>query len=121
MRFLILRSGAPSHDGRPNGAFLQAMRAYEDDLRAAGVALAAESLHPASSGTRLRFDGTGESTTLESPLVGPMDLVDGFYILDVRSEADAIEWARRCPVDIALLGGDCAEVTVRRIDDGSRS
>ncbi len=120
MRFLILRSGGPSLDGRPSRAFVDAMQAYEDDLRAAGVVLAAEGLQPGTTGTRLRFDGTGGPTTLEAPFIGSGDVVSGFYILDVRAEAEAIEWARRCPVDVALRDGERAEIEIRRIDDGAR-
>jgi hypothetical protein len=120
MRFLILRSGETSVDGHPDGALADAMRAYEDGLRAAGVVLAAEELRPGWTGTRLRFDGADAPTTLERPFAGRTGVVNGFYILDVRSEADAIEWARRCPVGVALLDGERAEVEIRRIDDGPR-
>lgn len=118
MRFLVLRSGAPSHGGRPNRAFDEAMRAYEDDLRAAGVVLAAEGLEPRRSGSRLRFDGTGSASILEGPFDGPIDDVGGFYLLQLRSWADALEWARRCPVDVALSAGERAEIEIRAIDDG---
>jgi hypothetical protein len=120
MRFLMLRSGAPSRDGRPNRAFDEAMRAYDDDLRAAGVVLAAEGFDARSSGSRLRFDGSGPPSILEGPFDGPTPDLDGFYILQLRSWADAIEWARRCPVDLALAAGERAEIEIRAIDDEPR-
>jgi hypothetical protein len=118
MRFLMLRSGAPAPEGRPNRAFDEAMRAYHDDLRAAGVLLAAEGLEPSRSGARLRFDGSGTPISLEGPFDRPSEDIDGFYILQLRSWADAIEWARRCPVDVALMDGKRAEIDIRAIDDG---
>ena len=118
MRFLMLRSGGPSRDGRPNVAFDEAIRAYDDDLRAAGVVLAIEGLRPGPDGIRLRFDGSGAPTILEGPFDRTTDDVDGFYILQVRSPADAIEWARRCPMDVGLGLGGRAEIEIRAIDDG---
>ena len=94
------------------------MRAYEDDLRAAGVVLVAEGLEPRHGGTRLRFDGSGVPTIVEGPFDRSIADVDGFYILQLRSRADAIEWARRCPLDVVLADGERAELEIRAIDDG---
>jgi len=118
MRFLMLRSGDLPRDGDPNRAFDEAMCAYEDDLRAAGVLLAAESLEPRRTGTRLRFDCPGAPSILESPFDRPTNDVGGFYVLQLRSWAEAIEWGRRCPLDLALVDGEQAVLDIRAIDDG---
>ncbi len=120
MRFLMLRSGAPAGEGRPDQAVDEAMRAFDADLRAAGVVLAAGGLEPRRSGSRLRFDGSAAPTILEDPSDGPMGEVDGFYLLELRSWTDALEWARRCPIDVALAPGERTEIEIRAIDDEPR-
>jgi hypothetical protein len=109
MRFLILRSGAPP---------IEAMRAYEDDLRAAGVVLAADGLRPDRTAMRLRVDGNGAAMIMEGPFDRQTDVVRGFYILELRSWSEAVEWSRRCPAATGLVDGEPAEIEIREISDG---
>jgi hypothetical protein len=118
MRFMLLLKGDPPTDRRPDPSFLEAMRAYDADLRKAGVVLASEGLRPSATGTRLRFDGSGSPTIVDGPVSASREVVGGFYILQVRSRDEAIEWARRCPVDLALRAGEEVEVEVREVDEG---
>ena len=117
MRFLILELGSRSANGRSTGPFGEALRAYEDDLRTAGVVLASEMLHPSRTATSVRF-GDGDPVVLDG-VSGMTGLtVRGFRILEVRSAADAVAWARRCPLDLSLATGERAEIEIHEIDDG---
>jgi len=117
MRFLMLELGGRSAAERPTGSFGEAIGAYEDDLRTAGVVLASETLHPSRTATSVRF-GDGDPVVLDGPS-GPTGLiVRGFRILEVRSAADAVAWARRCPLDRSLAPGERAEIAIHEIDDG---
>ena len=117
MRFLMLQLGDRSADGRPTGPFSEAVRLYEDDLRTAGVVLASETLHPSRTSTSVRF-GDGDPVVLDGPSGTTGLAVRGFRILEVRSVADAVAWARRCPLDLSLATGERAEIEIHVIDDG---
>jgi hypothetical protein len=94
----------------PDEALLTAMGKYNEELVKAGVMLAGEGLHPTSKGARVRFSGD-QRTVIEGPFPQSEDLVAGFWIFEVGSKAEAIEWVRRCPNP---MPGD-SEIEIRQI------
>src|SRR5271169_2881276 len=100
MRFMMLMipggyaSAAP--DAMPSAEAVQAMMKYNEELKKAGVLLALEGLHPPSSGARISFKGRTPTVT-DGPFAEVKEVLGGYWILDVRSREEAIEWARRCP------------------------
>ena len=100
MRFMMLMipgsyaSAAP--DAMPSAEGVEAMMKYNEELKKAGVLLALEGLHPPSSGARVSFEG-GKPTVTDGPFAEVKEVLGGYWIIDVRSREEAIEWARRCP------------------------
>ena len=80
----------------PSQALLEAMGKFNEDLVNAGVMLAGEGLHPSSRGARVAFDGP-QRRVIDGPFTETRELVAGFWLWQVRSMEEAIEWARRCP------------------------
>jgi hypothetical protein len=110
MRFMILvKANRDSEAGvMPDTALLAAMGKYNEALVKAGVLLAGEGLHPSSRGVRVRFaDGT--QTVTEGPFGNTAELLAGFWLIQVKSKAEAIEWVKRCPMD----GG--TELEIRQV------
>jgi hypothetical protein len=100
MRFMMLMipggyaSAAP--DAMPSAEAVAAMMKYNEELKKAGVLLALEGLHPPSSGARVSFKG-GNPTVADGPFAEVKEVLGGYWMIDVRSREEAIEWARRCP------------------------
>jgi len=80
----------------PTKELLTEMGRYNEELVNAGIMLAGEGLHPSSKGVRLRFSGT-ERTVIEGPFANTNELVAGFWLWQVKSCEEAIEWVKRCP------------------------
>jgi hypothetical protein len=80
----------------PSTALLEAMGRFNEELVQAGVMLAGEGLHPSSQGARVRFSGTAR-TVVDGPFAETKELVAGYWLWQVRSMDEAIEWVRRCP------------------------
>jgi len=72
------------------------MGKYNEELAKAGVLLAAEGLHPSSKGARVKFSG-GKRTVIDGPFAETKELIAGFWLWQVKSKEEAIEWASRCP------------------------
>lgn len=98
MRVMVLvKASAESEAGvMPDTESMAAMGRFNEELVKAGVLLAGEGLHPSSRGVRVRFSGASR-TLVEGPFGQTDELVAGFWIWQVRSLDEAIEWARRCP------------------------
>lgn len=98
MRFMILvKASRDSEAGvMPSEKLLTEMGAYNDELVKAGILLAGEGLHPSSRGARVRFSGTSRTVT-NGPFPQTSELVAGFWLWQVDSLAQAIEWVKRCP------------------------
>jgi len=116
MRFMVQLTGEPALGARDDPAFIEAMRAYTDDLGKAGVMLAAEAVRPTGANTRIRFDQSGVRSVRDGPIADHAPL-GGFVLIQVRTTAEAIEWARRCPLDRALADGEEADIVVRELAD----
>lgn len=84
-------------DVMPSKEVLTAMGQYNEELVKAGVLLAGEGLHPSSKGARVRFSGTNQ-TVIDGPFTETKELVAGFWLWQVQSMAEAIEWVKRSPM-----------------------
>ena len=80
----------------PSQELLTAMGNYNEGLVKAGIMLAGEGLHPSSKGARIRFSGD-KRTVVDGPFAETKELIAGFWLWQVKSMDEAIEWARRCP------------------------
>ena len=98
MRFMILvKATAESEAGKmPGVELMTAMGKFNEELVNAGVLLAGEGLHPSSKGARIRFDGASR-TVIDGPFGQTNELVAGFWLIQVKSKEEAIEWMKRCP------------------------
>src|SRR6202158_3367052 len=100
MRFMMLLP-APAQAlekfAVPDPEIVLPMRKFNDDMRKAGVLLGAEGLHPSSKGTRLRVSG-GKRVITDGPFTEAKEVIAGFWIIQVKSKEEAIEWANRCPL-----------------------
>lgn len=111
MRFMMMvKASKDSEAGvMPGEELFAAMGKYNEGLVKAGVLRAAEGLHPSSKGARIRFSGQ-QRTVIEGPFP-ENELIAGFWLIEVRSRAEAIEWARRCPNP---MPGD-SEIEIRQV------
>ena len=106
---VIVKADKDSEAGvMPSKELLTQMGNYNEELVKAGVMLEGEGLHPTSKGVRVRFDG-GKRTVIEGPFSESKDLIAGYWLWQVRSKQEAIEWLKRAPFD----GG--AEVELRQV------
>jgi hypothetical protein len=80
----------------PDSKILTEMDRYNDELVKAGIMLAAEGLHPSSKGVRVKFDGD-KRKVIDGPFTESKELIAGFWLLDVTSKEEAIEWVKRAP------------------------
>jgi hypothetical protein len=106
---VIVKADKHSEAGEmPSREILTAMGKYNEELVKAGVMLAGEGLHPTSKGKRVRFSG-GKHTITDGPFSETKELIAGFWLWQVRSMDEAIEWLKRSPFD----GG--TEIEVRKV------
>jgi len=98
MRFMVMiKADKNSEAGvMPSEQLLADMGRYNEELVKAGVLLAGEGLHPSSKGARVRFSGS-KRTVIDGPFPETKELVAGFWLLQVKSKEEAIEWVKRCP------------------------
>ena len=99
MRYMVIvKASEDSENGvMPTEQELAEMGAYNEELAKAGVMLAGEGLHPSSKGARVRFAKDGSSTVVDGPFAETKELVAGFWILEVSSREEVIEWAKKIP------------------------
>ncbi len=98
MRFMVLVKATKESEAgaMPSQELLAAMGKYNEELVKAGVMLAGEGLHPSSKGARVRFSGN-KRTVIDGPFSETKELIAGFWLWQVRSLEEAIEWLKRCP------------------------
>jgi hypothetical protein len=98
MRFMmIVKADKNSEAGAmPSKELIQEMGKYNEELLKAGVMLAGDGLQPSSKGARVKF-GKGKQTVTDGPFAETKELVAGFWIIEVKSKAEAIQWAKRIP------------------------
>jgi hypothetical protein len=94
---VMVKASAESEAGvMPSAQLLAEMGKFNEELVRAGVLLAGEGLQPSSKGARVRFSGK-ERTVIDGPFPETKELVAGFWLLQVKSKEEAIEWIKRCP------------------------
>jgi hypothetical protein len=94
----IVKASADSEAGvMPSEELLTAMGEFNEEMIKAGVMLAGEGLHASSKGARVSFGGDGERTVIDGPFTETKELIAGYWLLQVRSLEEAVEWMKRCP------------------------
>jgi hypothetical protein len=109
---IIVKASKDSEAGKmPSQELLTAMGKYNEELVKAGIMLAGEGLHPSSKGARVRFSGD-RRTVIDGPFVETKELIAGFWLWQVKSKEEAIEWVKRCPNP---MPGTEAEIEIRQV------
>jgi hypothetical protein len=116
MKFMILLKADKNTEtgALPDEKLLTAMGKYNDEMAKAGVLLAAEGLHPSSKGARVSFS-EGKRTVTDGPFPEANQLVAGFWMIQVKSKEEAIDWVKRCPNP---LQGE-AEIEIRQVHEAA--
>lgn len=114
MRFMILlKADKHSEAGEmPDEQLLTAMGKFNDELIQAGVMVGGEGLHPSSRGARVHFSKDGDVRVTDGPFAETKELLAGYWIWQVKSKEEAIDWVKRVPMP--MLGGE-AEIEIRQI------
>ena len=113
MRFMVIVKADKSSEAGalPDEKILTEMGAYNEQLAKAGVLLAGEGLHPSSKGARVRFSGT-KRTVIDGPFSETKELIAGFWLIQVKSKEEAIEWVKRSPNPFP---GQESEIEIRQV------
>ena len=113
MRFMVMvKADKDSEAGvLPDKTLLAEMGKYNEELAKAGVILAGEGLHPSSKGARVRFSGN-KRTVIDGPFAETKELIAGFWLWQVKSKEEAIEWVKRCPNP---MPGTESEIEIRQV------
>src|SRR5580704_15470430 len=112
MRFMVIVKATKSSEAGtlPSGELLAEMGKFNEDLMKAGVMLAGEGLQASSKGARVKFSGTSR-TVIDGPFTETKELIAGFWLWQVKSKEEAIEWVKRCPNP--MLGE--SEIEIRQV------
>jgi hypothetical protein len=112
MRFMVIvKADKDTEAGvMPSEKLLAEMGKYNEELVKAGVMLAGEGLQPSSKGARVRFSGD-QRTVIDGPFTETKELIAGFWLFQVKSKEEAIEWVKRCPNPHE---GEC-EIEIRQV------
>ncbi len=98
MRFMIIVKATKDSEAgvMPSEELLREMGKFNEELANAGIMLAGDGLHPSSKGTRVRFSGA-KRTVIDGPFAETKELIAGYWLWQVKSKEEAIEWVKRCP------------------------
>ena len=112
MRFMVIVKATKDSEAgvMPSEKLLAKMGKFNEELVKAGVMLAGEGLHPSSKGARVRFSGA-KRTVIDGPFAETKELIAGFWLWEVKSREEAIEWVKRCPNP---MPGD-SEIEIRQV------
>jgi hypothetical protein len=115
MRFMVLMKANEETEAgvMPSTEILAAMGKFNEELVKAGVMLAGEGLHPTSKGARIRF-ADGNATVTDGPFTEAKELIAGFWIIQVKSKEEAIEWMKRMPAP-GPGEGEGASIEIRQV------
>jgi hypothetical protein len=112
MRFMVMVKATDESEAgvMPSEELLTEMGKYNEELVKAGVMLAGEGLQPSSKGARVRFSGK-DRTVIDGPFAETKELVAGFWLIQVKSKEEAIEWVKRCPNPM----NEDSEIEIRQV------
>lgn len=110
MRFMVIVKATPDSEAgvMPSEALLTRMGAYNEQLVKAGIMLAGDGLHPSAKGVRVRFGGAAPTVT-DGPFAATRELISGYWMWQVKSREEAIDWLKRAPF------GEGDEVELRQV------
>ena len=113
MRVMVIVKATKNSEAglMPSEQLLADMGKFNEELVKAGIMLAGEGLHPSSRGKRIRFEGT-QRTVIDGPFAETKELVAGFWLWQVKSIEEAVEWVRRCPDP---MPGEESEIEIRPV------
>src|SRR5215468_11299577 len=112
MRFMILVKATKDSEAgvMPNQQLLTEMGKFNEELVKAGIMLEGEGLHPSSKGVRVKFSGT-KRTVVDGPFPETKELIAGYWLWQVKSKEEAIEWVKRCPNPMPVE----SEIEIRQV------
>lgn len=110
MRFMMLMLPGSYEDAEPDPEHVAEMTEYNEALEEAGVLLDVNGLHPPSTGARVSFPG-GEPRVIDGPFAETKEVVGGYWVIEVGSKQEAVDWAKRCP------GSENEVIEVRRVQE----
>jgi hypothetical protein len=115
MRYMIIVKATPESEGGapPSSEMIAAMGRYNEELIAAGILLAADGLHPTSSGNRIKFEAGKPPKITDGPFAETKELIAGYWLINVKSKNEALEWIKRIPFT------DGEEVELRKAFEAS--
>ena len=115
MRFMIIVKATKESEAglMPKEKLLSDMMKFNEELVQAGVMLAGEGLHPSSKGARVKFSGRNRSVT-DGPFAETRELIAGYWMWQVKSREEAIEWVKRCPNPFETD----SEIEIRQVFEG---
>lgn len=117
MRFMVtVKANKDSEAGvLPSREMLESMGKFNEEMAKAGVMLAGEGLQASSKGARIHFD-KGKPTVTDGPFTEAKELIAGFWIIQVKSKQEAIEWMKRCPPP---MGNGAGDLEIRQVFEAS--
>ena len=115
MRFMVIVKASKNSEAGmlPSTELLDAMGKYNQELANAGVLLAGDGLQASSKGARARFSADGKRAVIDGPFPETKELVAGYWIFQVKSKQEAIDWVKRCPAPMGP--GEEAEIEIRQL------
>jgi hypothetical protein len=113
-RFIVMVKATKNSEAGalPSEAMMSEMMKFNEELAKAGIIEAGEGLQPSSKGVRVKFSKDNKRTVIDGPFPETKELVAGFWIWKCKSQAEALEWVKRCP---APMPGEDSEVEIRKI------
>ncbi len=118
MRFMVIvKASAESEAGKmPSREMLEAMGKFNEELIKAGILLSGDGLQASSKGARIQWNG-GKQTIIDGPFAETKELVAGFWMVQVKSKAEALEWFSRCPCPMEHGNGEIELRQVFELED----
>lgn len=113
MRFMIIVKASPDSEAgvMPSEELMTAMGNFNEELAKAGILIDCDGLQPSSKGARVRFSGD-QRTVIDGPFAATKELIAGYWLWQVKSKEEAIEWVKRCPNP---MPGTEAEIEIRQV------
>ena len=120
MRFMILVKADKNSEAGvlPDEKLLTEMGKFNEELVKAGVMLAGEGLQPSSKGARVKFSGS-KRTVIDGPFAETKELIAGYWLWQVKSKEEAVEWVKRAPFGLGVQNGEEPEVELRPLFDAA--